>query len=127
MENINYLKSTLPKKTESWVLDLNEILSSDSLHVGTPYEESVRLLLFKINQRVVKSGDLDKKTIGLAELAESLSLLVGEEKVRVYPMKSDVFSGDCIVVNDEMIGCAFIELGCSLSRRGLWIGGNKID
>lgn len=128
MENAKYLRSILSKKNrDEWLLGLDEILRSDSLTGAPPHDESVSFLLLMFNQRMEKHILSGINTFGLPELIEKLALLPKTQILKVFPLKTDIFSGDCIVYKNSIIGCAFIKRDLSLSRKGLWINGKKID
>lgn len=100
---------------------------SNSLQVGKPYNESLSFLWVKYERRMAFNKWHGKKVVGLADLLKKRSLYSESQKVKVYPMKDDHFSGECVIVDDKIIGCAFIERGGSFSKKGLWIDGKIID
>ncbi|TDV70314.1 hypothetical protein EC915_102579 [Pseudomonas sp. LP_7_YM] len=126
MEYAKYLKSIIPRN-EEWSTLLNEVLSSDSLKLGNPYEENVSLLLARYGRRANFDYGSESGAFGLSDLVVRLSSFSLSEKLQVYPMTNDLFDGDCFVCNDEIIGCAFIKQGRAVSREGLWINGMKIE
>jgi len=126
MKSVGYLRSSLPKSKEPWSKSLNEILMSDSIHCGTPYDETIKFLLFKYRNRSVYYKKNKRGVIGLNDLVNSLSSFEENKKAKVYPLHNDLYSGDCIIMDDKMIGCALIERGLSSSKEGLWINGDKI-
>lgn len=50
MAYIKYLRSIFPEGAGGWAIKLNEITKSDSLQVGNPYDERVRLLLVRFKK-----------------------------------------------------------------------------
>lgn len=127
MSYLNYLRSALPDKKEGWTRGLNEILMSNSLKIGIPYDENLNLLLFKYKRRSVLSGDGESEMFGINDLIKRLSSCADEHKAKVCPLRNNSFSGECVIMNDKIIGCAFIKRGRSCSKEGLWVDGNKID
>ncbi|WP_158781960.1 hypothetical protein [Pantoea sp. BAV 3049] len=127
MNHLGYLKSALPKKRERWSQDLNKILMSDSLKIGIPYDEDLNLLLLKYKKRSLSNESFGSDIFGLNALIKNLSSCSGNHKAKIYPLKNDFFSGECVIMENEIIGCAFIKRGRSSSKEGLWINGNKID
>lgn len=129
MKNMKKLNSILLRKnSESWSMDLKKILDSDNIQLGNPYNEKSNYLLTKYKKRMglYNENDGHNHIFGLIDLVKKLSLLSGDENLEVYPMQNDLFIGECILKENEMIGCAFIKRGRSYSKNGLWIEGNKI-
>lgn len=126
MDDLSYLLSAMPAKREDWSQSLSEILLSDSLEIGVSYDKSLSLLLPKYRSRM-RSTEIDiSDTVGLNALIKFLAALEDDAKLIVFPLKSRVMSGDCFIVGDEIIGCAFIKRGHGRSKEGLWIEGKKL-
>ncbi|RRW72513.1 hypothetical protein EGJ48_11045 [Pantoea dispersa] len=127
MKHLSYLKSIFPKKREEWTRYLNGMLMSDSLIIGNPYDEDLNLLLLKYKKRNYINKEHGEEVLGLNDLVVKINSCLGDIKATVYPLKNDVYSGDCIVLKNEIIGCAFIKRGRSSYKKGLWMNGSKID
>lgn len=127
MEYVKYLSARLPKKECDWLVILNEILMSNSLQISQPYDEHLSLLLLKYKKRMTLSQLCENRAIGLEELISKLSLYPDSQKAIIYPMGNKLFTGECVVINEEVVGCAFINRGRSSFKEGLWVDGRKID
>ena len=125
MNHFYYLKSIMSKRSESWSKDLNKIILSKSLRVGTPYNSVAGEVLSKYIRRNLGSN-FNKKKLGIDELIKTLEEYPRDYNVMIYPIMNDFFSGDCVVDN-EIIGCALIERGGSFSMEGLWLNGRRIN
>ncbi|MDE8555282.1 hypothetical protein [Pantoea vagans] len=126
MKYIAYLRNSLREPKERWSQSLKEILISDSLNCGTPYDETIKFLLFKYKSRSLLCKKNKSMAIGLDDLINSLLSYSENKKAKVYPLRNDLFSGDCITIDDKVIGCALIKRGLSSSKKGLWMNGDKI-
>lgn len=127
MNHLKYLRSILPFEGDKWSQWLDGILISNSVQIGTPYDEDLNLLLSKYKKRVIFSKNLAADTFGLNELVHKLSSYSSDHKLTVYPMENEFFTGECVIVHDEIIGCTFIKRGHSVSKKGLWVYGSKVD
>lgn len=125
MKHLEYLNSILPKNNTFQCL--REILSSNNVQVGVPYEESISLLSFKYKHRRKLNENSEHYMLGIDNLIEKLSHYSIKDKANVYPLKNDALSGDCIIINNKIVGYSFIRRGQSFSKKGLWINGRKFD
>lgn len=126
MGDLRYLLSAMPASRDVWTQCLSEIFLSDSLEIGVSYNESLSLLLSKYRSRK-RSTEIDiSDPLGLDALIKRLAALKDNTKIIVFPLKKSVMSGHCFVIDDEIIGCAFIKRGRACSQEGLWIEGKKL-
>ncbi len=116
MGDLSYLLSAMPASRNVWTQCLNEIFLSDSLEIGVSYVESLSLLLSKYRSRK-RSTEIDiSAPLGLDALIKRLAALKDNTKIIVFPLKNSVMSGDCFVIDDKIIGCAFIKRGRACSQ-----------
>jgi len=126
VESIKYLLSLLAEKTEVWEVHLKEILMSNSVQASDSYNENINLLLLKFKRRIKINQEYTNEIVGGSHFIERIPLCSDNQVAKVYSLKNNIFSGECIIVNNEIIGCAFIKRGALLLKKAFGLTEGKL-
>lgn len=117
MNNIEYLISRLPDGEDKCLKKLREILTSSSVeeNEGNPRTLRVGFIRSLYTRRREALSSAKVETFGVDELIDKISILPGDAEVLSYSLKNALYSGECFMVDNIFIGCAFVRKGLSFS------------
>ncbi|UFH49885.1 hypothetical protein [Pseudomonas sp. KNUC1026] len=127
MDYLKHLNTVLSAGGDSKFPGLKSILMSGKTQAGAPHDEAIAFLLSTYQRRMISLAGSEDQPLGLVELVENLSSISNSERATVLPLKDDSLSGECVIVNNELVGCAFVKRGVLYLNRGLWIDGKRIE
>ncbi|WP_124014449.1 hypothetical protein [Serratia sp. FGI94] len=129
MDNINYLISSLPTSNESWIEKPHKLLISNTVKEkkGNPLKLNVTYVISQCKKRSEHIFLVERNSFGLCESIKNLQNISEGVDIYVYTLFDDSFTGDCFLIDNSIIGCAFVERKDATYKKGLWIDGNKID